>query len=147
MNADDPQPRQLLITRASQRPSTTEVKRIMARLSVGEVSDAAVEQLIAAMPAANRWLAEHPEEAARLLEDPVAAVHAMQKSGALTESVADLLVILRSLRKTAEGTRKARARLERLLRPTSASFGPKPALRFGSDDYDQSEPPEEREGH
>ena len=143
MTTPDQQPRHLLITPATRRPSATEVKSLMARLGVRDVPDAAVEQLIGAAAAANRWLADHPDEAARLLEDPAAVLEAMQESGALTESVTDLLAVLRSLPKRGEGTAKARARLVRVLRPATASLGRKPVLRFGRDEYDL---PEERGG-
>jgi hypothetical protein len=136
MTSPDPQPRHILITLTSRQPSATEVKRLMARLGIDDVSDAAVDQLIGAAAAANRWLADHPDEASRLLDDPAAVLEAIEKSGALAESPADLLAVLRSLRKRVEGTPKARARLVRVLRPKTASFGQKPVLRFGSE-YDQ----------
>jgi hypothetical protein len=144
MNAPDPQPTHLLITPASRRPSTAEVKSLLARLGVGEVSGAAVDQLIGAMSAANRWLADRPEEAVRFLEDPAAALEAMQAAGVITGSMADLLAVLRSLRKRGEGALKARARVVRVLRPATASFGRKPELRFGAgeyEEYDQSDEP------
>jgi len=91
-----------------------------------------VEQLIGALSAVNGWLADHPDQAPQLIEDPAAVLEAMREAGALAGPVDDLLAVLRSLRRDGEGRLTPRARLVNLLRPTSARFGPRPALRFGS---------------
>ena len=131
--------RRILITRASRRPSGADVKRFMARFFDGDVPDAAVDQLISAFSVANRWLVDHPEDAARLIEDPASVLEAMKTSGALTQPMDELLATLRSLRRDAEGKLKARARLVNLLRPTSARFGRKPVHRFSSVELEDDE--------
>jgi len=110
----------------------------MARLGIDQVwSDTAVEQLIHAAAAAVRWLADKPDEAARLVEDPAGAVEAMQRSGLLTEPVADLLDILRSLSRRGDASAEARSRRMRTaFRPRTVRFGVKPALRSTSQPYD-----------
>ena len=134
MNARQSPLNYLLVTPSGQLPSATDLRDLMARLGVDKVwSDAAVEQLIRAAAAADRWLAEQPDEAARLVEDPAGAVQAMQRSGLLTEPVADLLETLRSLGKRGHAKSEARSRRARTaLRPTTARFGVKPALRLRS---------------
>jgi hypothetical protein len=98
----------------------------MARLGVDQAwSDAAVEQLIRAAAAADRWLADHPEEAARLVEDPAGAVAAMQRSGLLTEPVNDLLDVLKALGRRADAKGEPRPGLGR----ATVRFGVKPTLR------------------
>jgi hypothetical protein len=99
----------------------------MTRFFEGDVPNAAVDQLIGAFSVANRWLVDHPEDAARLIEDPAAVLEAMKTSGALALPVDELLAALRSQRRHAEGKLTARARLVNFLRPTSARFGRKPA--------------------
>jgi hypothetical protein len=127
--ATEPQTRQILITRTSHRPSRADVRRLMARFGSGDVPDAAINQLIDAMPALNRWMTQHHEDAGRLMEDPAAVLEAMQQAGVLEKPVADLLTLLRSLRTDSEGKLTARARLVNFLRPSSAHFGRKPVLR------------------
>lgn len=132
-------PFSLLVTPSSgPLPSATDVRDLMARLGIDQVwSDAAVEQLALAAAAAERWLADKPDEAARLVEDPAGAVEAMQRSGLLTEPVADLLDILGSLSRAGDAKAEARSRRVRTaLRPRTVRFGVKPALRSSSPPYD-----------
>jgi hypothetical protein len=93
---------------------------------------------------ANRWLVDHPEDAARLIEDPASVLETMKTSGALTRPVDELLAALRSQRRDAEGKLTARARLVNFLRPTSAQFGRKPVHRFIPGKV-QGDEPNERE--
>jgi len=133
-----PTPLSLLVTSTSgPLPSATDVRDLMARLGIDQVwSDAAVEQLIRAAGAADRWLADKPDEAERLVEDPAGAVEAMQRSGLLTEPVADLLDVLRSLSRRDDTKAEARSRRVRTaFRPRTVRFGVKPALR-SSPPYD-----------
>jgi trans-aconitate methyltransferase len=87
-------------------------------------SEAAVAQLIAAAAAADRWLVEHPDDAGRLLEDPVGVIAAMSEAGVLAEPVDDLLEALRSR------PRAARSRPEGAVR-----FAVKPMLRSKARPY------------
>jgi hypothetical protein len=104
----------------------------MARFGHEEAwSDAAVEQLVRAAAAAERLLAQEPDEAARLLEDPAAAVVTMRRSGLLAEPVDDLLDALRSMhRRSAPKSGTHARRVRTALRSTRIQFGDKPALRF-----------------
>jgi hypothetical protein len=139
--SDDRPPGGILITRASRQPDAAEVRRFMNRYFAGPVPDAAVDQLVRAFSAANRWLVDHPEDAPRLIQDPASVLEAMRGAGALTGSVDELLAVLRSLREDDAGKMTARARLVNLLRPTSARFGSKPKLRFPSGGYEQDDLP------
>lgn len=138
MNAPEPQ-RHILITRTSRRPRATDVRRFMTRFFDGDVPDAAVDQLIGALTVANRWLVDHPEDAARLIEDPASVLEAMKTSGALAHPVDELLAALRSQRRDAEGKLTVRARLVNFLRPTSARFGRKPVHRFSRIEAERDE--------
>lgn len=85
----------LVVAAAGRHPSLDE---IAARTSGLEQvwSDATLAQLIAAASAADRWLADHPDDAAAFLDDPVRVITAMSDAGVLTEPVDDLLDILRA---------------------------------------------------
>ena len=98
---------------------------MMARLFTGRITNSAVDQLINLLPAVNRWLAEDPNAATRFLDGPVAALEAMQKSGALKDPIGDLLAVLRSAPRQHGGRR---LQLVNLFRPTSVSFDTKAAL-------------------
>ncbi len=136
----------VLITQTSERPSAAEVKRFMSRLFGREIPDAAVSQLIGAIPAVNRWLADHPEGAGRLLDDPAATLEAIQQSGAIAEPLPDLLAVLQSAPAISEDPHRTRARIARVLRPRGARFGERPALRFSPDTYGRGRQPKERGG-
>jgi hypothetical protein len=98
----------------------------MVRLGVDQAwSDAAVAQLIRAAAAADRWLVDHPEEAPRLVEDPAGAVAAMRRLGLLTESVDELLDVLKALGRRVDAKGAPRPGLDR----ATVRFGAKPALR------------------
>jgi hypothetical protein len=135
MNARDAQVSRLLVTPSAKLPSATDVKSLMARLGIDNVSEAVVDQLVRAAAAADRWLADRPEEAARFVEDPAGAMEAMQRAGLLTGGFADLLDVLRALGARREKKSTERSRLARILRPKIVSFGPKPALRLKSEPY------------
>jgi hypothetical protein len=118
--------RRLLVTPSGSQPSTADLAALMRRLRVDQGwSAAAVEQLIRAAAAADRWLATHPEEAARLVEDPAGAVAAMQQAGLLTEPVDDLLATLQALGRHAA----AKGGPRRAVDPATVRAGVKPPLR------------------
>ena len=81
-------------------------------------SEAAVAQLIAAAKAADRWLADHPDDAERLLRDPASIIEEMTAAGVLREPADDLLGILKS--RPPAGRRASKG---------SVRFAEKPALR------------------
>ena len=118
--------KRLLVVPSGPPPRAADLAALMARLGVDQAwSDAAVEQLVRAAAAADRWLADHPEEAARLVENPAGAVAAMQQAGLLTGPVDDLLAILEALGRRADANAERRPALER----ASVRVGAKPALR------------------
>lgn len=59
-------------------------------------TEAAITQLMAAAAAADRWLAENPDAAARFFNDPAKVITEMHDAGVLTEPVDDLLAVLQS---------------------------------------------------
>jgi hypothetical protein len=102
------------------------VRAFLARAGVDQTwSDAAFEQLIRAGTAAERWLAERPENARQLVEDPAGALEGMRRAGLLPEPVDDLLAVLRALGRRADA--KDAARLVR--GGTAVRVGAKPPLR------------------
>jgi hypothetical protein len=124
-------------------PSAADLATFMARSGVDQRwSDAAIEQLIRAAAAAARWLADRPEEAARLVEDPAGAVEAMRRAGLLPEPVDDLLAVLRALGRRADARGEGRLALD----ATAVRARAKPTLRGrrrpgsrpGETPYDQS---------
>jgi hypothetical protein len=118
--------RRLLVTPSGSRPSPADLAALMRRLRVDQRwSAAAVEQLIRAAAAADRWLATHPEEAARLVEDPAGAVAAIQQAGLLTEPVDDLLAVLQALGRHAA----AKGGPRRAADPATVRAGAPPPLR------------------
>jgi hypothetical protein len=125
-------PLRLLIASSDRTVSAADVRRLMARFGYERAwSDTAVEQLVRAAAAAERLLAQQPEEAARLFEDPASAVEAMRRSGLLTEPVDDLLAALQSLSSQSDAMSGARGRRVRTaLRSADVRFGDKPALQF-----------------
>jgi hypothetical protein len=126
MDVRNPPLSHLLITPSGPPPSRADLTALMARLGLDQAwSDTAVEQLIRAAAAADRWLADHPAEAPRLVEDPVGAVEAMRRLGLLTEPVNELLDLLKALGRSAAAKRAPRPVLDR----TTVRFGAKPTLR------------------
>jgi len=137
----------LLIVPSGQIPSATDIRRVTSRLGLHTVwSDAAVGQLLNTAAAAERWLTEHPEEAARLFENPAGAVEEMRRSGFLTEPVDDLLNTLQELAEERRKTSESDALRARMPLPASVSFGVKPALRSSSryESRHQSKPDERK---
>jgi hypothetical protein len=59
-------------------------------------SEPALAELMTAAAAAEQWLAGHPGDAARFVDDPAGLIAAMAEAGVLTEPVDELLAILRS---------------------------------------------------
>lgn len=122
-------PLRLLIVPSGQIPSATDIRRLTARVGLRTTwSDAAIAQLLKTAAAAERWLTEYPEEAARLFEDPAAAVEEMRRSGFLTEPADELLHTLRELAEERKAS-GADALREAMGIRTTVSFGVKPALR------------------
>jgi hypothetical protein len=118
-------PIHLLITPTPRQLKLAEVKRSIPRSVMGEIPDSAIEQAIAVVPAVERWLSEHPDEASRLIHDPATTLEAMKQSGALTEPIDQLLVLLRSEpQKSGDRNPRVRALLAEAFREASASFGP-----------------------
>ena len=131
-NDADPPDLHLLIVPSGQIPSATDIRRVTARLGLRTVwSDAAIAQLLHTAAAAERWLTEYPEEAARLFEDPAAAVEEMRRSGFLTEPVDDLLRTLQGLAEERKTSGADALVAGVALRPI-VNFGVKPALRSTS---------------
>jgi hypothetical protein len=126
MERDLPPLNSLLIAPSGPPPSAADLAALMRRIGVAHAwSDAAVAQLAQAAAAADRWLAIHPEEAARLVEDPAGAVVAMRDAGLLTGPVDDLLATLKALAAHGAAKRARRPALD----PAAVRVGPKPALR------------------
>lgn len=118
--------KRLSITPSGPAPSAADLAAVMARSGVDQPwSDAAIEQLVRAAAAADRWLAARPEEAARLVEDPAGAVEAMRRAGLLPGPVDDLLAILRALGRRADARGEARLALD----PAAVRVRAKPTLR------------------
>ncbi len=89
----------LLIAPPGRIPRATDVRHVMTRLGLdAEWSDAATSQLLDAAAAAERWLAENPENAARMVADPVGAIAEMRQAGHLSEPVDELVDALQRLR-------------------------------------------------
>lgn len=65
----------------------------------GRWTEAARAQLMAAAAAADAWLADHPEDAARFRDDPAGFVAELSDGGVLTESVDELLSLVQSRKK------------------------------------------------
>jgi hypothetical protein len=136
VDARNPPLSHLLITPSGPPPSRADLTALMARLGLDQAwSDAAVEQLIRAAAAADRWLADHPEEAPRLVEDPVGAVEAMRRLGLLTEPVDELLDVLKALGRHAVAKRTPHPVLDR----ATVRFGATPALRVRPQPPDRTE--------
>jgi hypothetical protein len=118
--------KRLLVVPSGPAPSAADLATFMARAGVDQRwSDEAIEQLTRAAAAAARWLADRPEEAARLVEDPAGAVEAMQRAGLLPAPVDDLLAVLRALGRRADARGEGRLALE----PAAVRVRAKPALR------------------
>lgn len=126
-------PLRLVIAPSGQTVRVADVRRLMARVGAEKAwSAAAVRQLVRAAKAAERLLAEQPDQAARLFDDPAGTVRTMQDKGLLTGSMDDLLAALESLARRRSELAGARGRRVRTaLRPASVSVGDRPALRFG----------------
>ena len=62
----------------------------------GRWTEAARAQLIAAAAAADAWLADHPEDAARFRQDPASFLAELSDGGVLTQRVEELLSLVQS---------------------------------------------------
>lgn len=80
-----------IVATSGRRPSLDE----LASLEQGW-TESAITQLMAAAAAADRWLADHPDAAARFFDDPASVITEMHDAGTLTEPVDDLLAVLQS---------------------------------------------------
>ena len=60
----------------------------------GRWTESARAQLMAAASAADAWLADHPEDAARFRDDPAGFLAELSDSGVLTEGIDELLTIV-----------------------------------------------------
>ncbi|GAB93259.1 hypothetical protein [Gordonia rhizosphera] len=89
----------LLIAPPGRIPRATDVRHVMTRLGLDtEWSDAAISQLIDAAAAAERWLPEKPENAARMVADPVGAIAEMRQAGLLSGPIDELVDALQHVR-------------------------------------------------
>lgn len=119
----------LIVASSGRRPSLDEIAARTLGLEQGW-SEAAIAQLIAATAAADRWLADHPDDAAPLLGDPASVITAMSDAGVLTEPVGDLLEVLRSR------PHAARPESRRVVR-----FAAKPPLQSKAQSYPDQQGP------
>lgn len=90
-----------IVATSTRRPSLEDLRAIEQGWT-----EPARAQLVAAANAADRWLADQPDDAARFFDDPVSVITEMADAGLLTEPVDDLLAVLRA-RPSAKGQEPA----------------------------------------
>lgn len=83
-----------IIPTSGRRPSLEELTALDE-----EWTESRLNQLIAAAEAADRWLADHPEDAGRFFREPATVIAELADAAVLTEPVDDLLAALRSREK------------------------------------------------
>lgn len=78
-----------IVATSGRRPSLDELTALDARWT-----ESALNQLIAAAEAADRWLADHPDQAGRFFREPASVIAELAEAQVLIEPVDDLLAVL-----------------------------------------------------